>query len=336
MRKPLLYLLLTLLVACAACVVLQTYRLQKRCAACTALQLKVADLEAATGRLREHFEQQVASHAAECRRLRTELAAWQARGGPVEGAAPPPDNGVGQAAINYMSGLMRLMDTPDVRDQTRQRIEREHVVAAYAEFLNDLMLPPEEISKVRALLVDRMMAAWGPNLELLDPQSSLEQRAAARAYTTNVQAHIDARIEEIIGAEAAADFRTYVATERERTIVTHVNQQLASDPRHLLTSPQRATLVTIMHDEWSGLESRPDYVDLSYAGPSEVTPESTAQYYTQQTGVLARITARAQSCLSEYQYGALTSFFRQVVQDLQTRIGLTLAMSDAIEGDKEE
>ena len=100
MRRTVLYLLTVLLLVCAVGVVLQTYRLQQRCTECCALVERIGVLQSSLRRLREHYEQQIAAHAMECRTLRAQLGQVKTGGGAPD-LPVGVSNGVGQAALDY-------------------------------------------------------------------------------------------------------------------------------------------------------------------------------------------------------------------------------------------
>jgi hypothetical protein len=104
----------------------------------------------------------------------------------------------------------------------------------------------------------------------------------------------------------------------------------------VLTRQQRNKLIALMHAEWDKLKSSDGYVDLSHAGPCEVTPESVEIFYVQETSTVARINAGAREFLSEYQHGALTAFHAAAIHEMETRMGLMLAMSATMDAHKEE
>ena len=172
-----------------------------------------------------------------------------------------------------------VMDDPEV--QKLMAVQRKaNLDARYAALFRMLKLPPDQLDKLKNLLVDHgnamsdvMAAARGQDGQRGNP--AMLQKLVAEA-----QAEINAAIRETLGEVGYAQFRDYERTLPQRTVAQQLEQRLSysSTP---LSADQSAQLVQILSASSAALNANP----ATRATPFPVSITDTA--INQALGVLA-------------------------------------------------
>ena len=168
----------------------------------------------------------------------------------VEPAAPAEDpNAAQRQRANNNNGrpnLAALMANPAfVQAVTTQ--QRGALDAHYADLFKKLNLSPDQLAKFQNLLLERQAARFDVmNAARESGLNNRDNRDEIRKLTADAQAEVDANIKSALGETAFNQYKTYDATQSQRTVVSQLDQRLSysSSP---LTDTQNDFLVNALY-----------------------------------------------------------------------------------------
>lgn len=149
------------------------------------------------------------------------------------------------AAMSWMSGLASFMDKPEMQRvmiaQQRMAIERR-----YARLFRQLNLPPEQLEKLKALILERQTSAMDTFIvgaqKGLNP---LQNEAELNKLVTDSQAEVDLQIKTLLGDSAYSEYDAFVKSEPQRAVVSQLQQSLSLDDEPL-TREQSERLAKVL------------------------------------------------------------------------------------------
>lgn len=163
-------------------------------------------------------------------------------------AASASEAAAGSADRARLEGVRRganVMDDPEV--QKLMAVQRKASLdARYAALFRLLKLPPDQLDKLKNLLVDHSNAI--SDVMAAAREQGVQRRGDPGMFqklVAEAQAETDAAIRETLGEVGYAQFKEYERTLPQRTVATQLEQRLSysSTP---LTAEQSAQLVQIL------------------------------------------------------------------------------------------
>lgn len=168
-------------------------------------------------------------------------------GGPQNGPGGRGQRGGG----NFGAQMAELMKDPEfvaaMKTEQLARIEQR-----YGELFKSLNLPPDQLAKLKDLLVERENA--GRDVMASAREQGLDMRNAdsrdqLRQLTADLQAEIDASIGSTLGTNVADALTNYNSTTQQRNAVNNFNEKLANTVGgQTLNSSQSQQFATILAD----------------------------------------------------------------------------------------
>lgn len=165
----------------------------------------------------------------------------------VEPAAPSdePSERTRQRNNNNRPNFAALMANPEFAKAMSVQ-QRAALDARYASLFKQLNLPPEQLEKLKNLLVERQTARMDVmNAARENGLNPRDNREEMRKLTDEAQAEVDASIKAALGETVYNKYQNYEATQPQRALVGQLDQRLSysSTP---LTSTQTEFLVTAL------------------------------------------------------------------------------------------
>ena len=126
-------------------------------------------------------------------------------------------------AANFSQAFTMAMDDPAFR-QLLAVAERARLNLFYDPLFKQLGLPPDQLERLKTLLVDKQQAVGDANRSALG--LGMNQDAAYRAITGGQDA-INSDIRSLLGDSGYAQYQSYEATRGQRIVVDQLRQSLA-------------------------------------------------------------------------------------------------------------
>lgn len=143
------------------------------------------------------------------------------------------------------NAMMALLEQPEVQRLMALQ-QRGQLDARYAALFKNLNLPPEQLEKLKALLVEKqsvgqdvLAAARSQGINLRDDPE------AFRKMIASTQAEVDNSIKAVLGEEGFAKYQNYQETLPQRNVVSQLQQSLSYTSAPLSDS-QAEQLVQIL------------------------------------------------------------------------------------------
>ena len=201
---------------------------------------------------------------------------------------------------NNRPNFAALMNNPEfARAMTLQ--QRAALDSRYAALFKQLKLPPEQLEKLKSLLVERQNARMDVMLAARENgMNPRESRDELRKLTDEAQAEVDANIKASLGESVYNQYQNYENTQSQRSLVSQLDQRLAysSTP---LSEHQSAFLVKALAETGTTESAGPG----GWGGGNRATITDT-------------VIAQAQSVLTSDQVAALKQL--QIEQQAQQQV----------------
>lgn len=137
------------------------------------------------------------------------------------------------AGLGWMSGLASFMDRPEMQRmmaaQQRLQVERR-----FARLFKQLNLPPEQLEKLKSLLVEQQTAAM--DTFIVGAQKGLNpllNEAELNKLVKDAQGDVDKQIKDLLGTDSFSQYESYKKQEPQRAIVGQLQQNLGYDDEPL-------------------------------------------------------------------------------------------------------
>ena len=146
----------------------------------------------------------------------------------VEPVAPVDEaaNAAGQRGGNR-ANFAALMANPEFAKAMSVQ-QRAALDARYAGLFKKLNLPPAELEKLKDLLVERQSARMDVMMAAREGGiNTRENRDEIRKLTEEAQAEVDANIQSALGDARYNQYKTFEATQPQRSLVSQLDQRLS-------------------------------------------------------------------------------------------------------------
>jgi hypothetical protein len=200
------------------------------------LQKKIWDLQKANRELQDQLAALRAEHPDGNEVVTGED---RSRGGPPEAQRPGPPNGRGPSA--EQQAMRELMSKPEVQAMITSE-QKALLDYRYGALFRNLNLPPEQLEKLKTLLVDRQNVAQdvfaAASAQGIDPR---QDRDTFNKMISDARSSVNDTIKSVLGDAGYNQLTAYDQTMPQRNLVSVLQQRLSySDP---LTPSQADQLV---------------------------------------------------------------------------------------------
>jgi hypothetical protein len=230
------------------------------------------------------------------------------------------------AGRDFMSGLSKMMDSPEMQEAVRAQLLNQMINPAYGGLFKELGLDPGTSETLRNLIMDRQMVAVAQGMQAMNQDMDPDQQKALNAKIKADQAAVEEQIHALLGDEQFATYKQYQQTEQERMTLGQFSQSLGIGSEMALDRGQQEQLVDAMYEERLAQATDPAYVDVQSTTPEDFTDATVDQFLRQQAAINGRVRERAQRILSDEQYAAFERFQENLLrqQEMGMRVGLKM------------
>jgi len=224
----------------------------------------------------------------------------------------------------FMSGLAKMLNDPNMRDAIRSQIKNAQVNPIYGTLISKLKLSPDKAEAFMDLVADRFLAG-ADSIKMLggDDKESFEKTIDD---IKNQKNEIDNQIKELLGDEAYSEYEKYSDSEGERMVLSQYNQQLSFSGVPVLSQQQNDNLVNIMREEAEASKKNPNYINMEDANPMDLSEENISDIVFQQIDINKRIKNRTKDVLSPEQQKKFEEYQESYIKQIETGLRLSAQM----------
>ena len=225
----------------------------------------------------------------------------------------------------FMSGLAKMLDDPDMRDAIRSQIKNAQVNPIYGTLISKLKLSPDKAEALMDLIADRFLTGTD-SIKMLSGNKDKDSFKKAMDNIKNQKSEIDSQIKELLGDEAYSEYEKYSNSEGERMAISQYNQQLSFSGVPVLSQQQNENLVDIMREESEASKKNPNYIDMENANPLDFDGDKISDIIFQQVDINKRVKDRAKGVLSPEQQKKFEEYQESYIKQMETGLRLSAQM----------
>jgi hypothetical protein len=249
----------------------------------------------------------------------------------------PPEAGLGEdmqvAAVEagkeqagMMKNFAKMMEEPGMRAMIEQQ-QGIMIDGMFGPLFKELGLDEEQTDALRAMMLERQMAATEIGMKMMDSDLSKEARQELAEGLQEEKDRANEAIKEMLGDEGYAEFELFEKSQPERQVLQTYRQSL-KDKGLQLSLDQEEQLMSAMYEERTNFKySNGDFGDKSRVDPDimeNFTPGKVDAYMAEYRQLQSQIAGRAESILDEAQLQEFQASQEAMVnmQEMGMRMGL--------------
>ena len=242
--------------------------------------------------------------------------------------ADPPSSEVREAQSfqQYASGLTALIESPEMVQNVRSRIEENQVKAIYGMFIKNSLTTAEDAHIITELLVDRYFLDWRMRVELMNIHLSRRERIVILDRVEKDQKNIDAKIKTRLGNDLFRTYQELKKTGEAREFIHAFNSQLAMEKLPILSDIQSKRIISIMTKELDTFHDLPAYVEFKKTPPEQLTEKQVNSIIGLVTDTYTSIRKQCLKLLKQKQKIVLNSFLDHLLNQQVTSLEFTQKM----------
>jgi len=225
----------------------------------------------------------------------------------------------------FMSGLAKMLDDPDMRDAIRSQIKNTQVNPIYGTLISKLNLSPDKAEAFTDLIADRFLTGTD-SIKMLSGGNDKDSFKKAMDDIKNQKDEIDSQIKELLGDEAYSEYEEYSNSEGERMALSQYNQQLSFSGVPVLSPEQNDDLVNIMREEAEASKKNPNYINLEDANPMDLNEDNISDIIFQQIDINKKVKDRTRNMLSADQQKKFEEYQESYIKQMETGLRLSVQM----------
>jgi len=226
----------------------------------------------------------------------------------------------------YAAGLASLIESQEMLQNTRARLEDQQVNAVYASFLKNTLTTMEDNRIITELLVDRYLLDWKKQIELMNPTLNRIDRLALIKKTENEQAEIDQKIKNRLGDELYAQYIDIQQTQKAREFVVGFNSRLTVNNIEPLSDIQRKRLIALAAEAIEKMHARPDYIDFEALPFDQLSQREITTFKNYHLALNSWLLNQTKTLLKSAQRDIMKTYLDQNLEQQLTSLSFTLNM----------
>lgn len=226
----------------------------------------------------------------------------------------------------YASGLSSLIESPEMVQNVRSRIEENQVKVIYGSFIKNSLTTAEDTQLITDMLVNRYFLDWKMRVELMNFDLTRRERETIITEVESDQEKIDLKIKARVGDELFAKYLELQKTGEAREFVHAFNSQLAMENLPKLSGIQSRRLINIMTKETDAFHNNPAYIEYKRLPPTQLTEKQAQNIVRLLTDTFTNIRKQSEELLQPKQKEVLNSFLDHLLNQQLTSMEFTLKL----------
>jgi hypothetical protein len=232
----------------------------------------------------------------------------------------------------YAAGLTGLIDSPEMIQNARSRIEETQVKVIFGDFIKHSLTTAEDTRLIVNLLVDRYFLDWRMRVELMDIHLSRPERVVIIEQVEKEQKQIDEKIRARLGDDLFSTYQRLQKTGNAREFVHAFNSRLSIEKQPQLSEIQTKRIIAVISKELDEFHNHPKYIAFKKMPPSQLTKAKVDTIITLVTETFSRIGKQSRKLLKSEQKRVLNSYLEHMRDQQITSLEFTLKMIDKEKG----
>jgi hypothetical protein len=226
----------------------------------------------------------------------------------------------------YADGLTSLIESPEMIQNTRRRIEDSQVKVIYGAFIKNSLTTAKDARIITELLVDHYFLEWRMRVELMNMNLSRRERVAVIERVEKEQKEIDVKIKAQLGEDLYRDYQKLKKTGDAREFVHTFNSQLTVENQPVLSDIQTKRIIAVVTKELNAFHACPAYIEFRKMPPSQLTEATVNTIIKLVTDTYSRIREQSAKLLKPVQKNVLDSLLDHMLDQQVTSLEFTLKM----------